>query len=131
MLFATNSTILQYCTWDRQISLFVCKPQPSLGIHNLWSFTKYKTYFECMCAKSLQSCPTLCYTKNLRLPGSSVRGILQARILEWVAKPSSSESSQPSDWTHVSYVSWIGRRILYHWQHLGSRRMGSQCICWR
>ena len=36
------------------------------------------------------------------LPDSSVRGILQARILEWVAISFSRESSQPRDWTHVS-----------------------------
>ena len=36
-------------------------------------------------AKSLQSCPTLCDPVNSRPPGSSVPGILQARILEWVA----------------------------------------------
>ena len=38
-------------------------------------------------------------------PGSSLHGILQARILEWVAMPSSRASSQPRDWTHVSYIS--------------------------
>ena len=36
-------------------------------------------------AKSLQSCPILCDSINSSLPGSSVPGILQARILEWVA----------------------------------------------
>ena len=36
----------------------------------------------CMCAKSLQSCPTLCSPINCILPGSSIHGILQARILE-------------------------------------------------
>ena len=36
-------------------------------------------------------------------------GILQARILEWVAMPSSRGSSQPRDWTHISYVFWIDR----------------------
>ena len=35
--------------------------------------------------KSLQSCPTLCDPMNCSLPGSSVHGILEARILEWVA----------------------------------------------
>ena len=54
------------------------------------------------------------------LPGSSVHGILQARILEWVAMPSSRASSQPRDWTHVSYISCIGRWILYHLCLLGS-----------
>ena len=53
-------------------------------------------------------------------PGSSVHGILQARTLEWVAMPSSRKSSQPRDQTRVSWVSCIGRRVLYHWRHLGS-----------
>ena len=47
------------------------------------------------CAKSLQSCPTLGNPVDCSLPGSSVHGILQARILEWAAMPSSRESSQP------------------------------------
>ena len=42
-----------------------------------------------------QSCPTLCDPMDYRLPGCSVHGILQARILEWVALPSSRESSNP------------------------------------
>ena len=44
-------------------------------------------------------------------PGSSVHGILNARILEWVAIPSSRGFSWPRDQTHVS---WIGMQILYH-----------------
>ena len=44
------------------------------------------------------------------LSGSSVHGIFQARILEWVAIPSSSGSSQ----THISCVSCTGWQILYH-----------------
>ena len=40
-----------------------------------------------MCAKSLQSCLTLCDSMECSLPGSSVHEILQARILEWVAFP--------------------------------------------
>ena len=47
-------------------------------------------------------------------PGSSVHGILQARILEWIAIPSSRRSSWPRDWTHISYVSYTGRWVLYH-----------------
>ena len=43
----------------------------------------------CLCAKSLQSCPILCDTMD-----SSVHGILQAKMLEWVAMPSSRGSSQ-------------------------------------
>ena len=51
--------------------------------HMFWSD------FVCVCAKSLQSHLTLCDPMDCSLPGSSVHGILQARILEWVAVPSS------------------------------------------
>ena len=51
----------------------------------------------CMHAKSLQSCLTLCNPMDCSQPGSSVHGILPARILEWVAMPSSRESSQLRD----------------------------------
>ena len=47
----------------------------------------------CVHAKSLQSCPTLCDLVDCSPPGSSVHGILQARILEWVAISSSRGSS--------------------------------------
>ena len=56
-----------------------------------------------MCAKSLQSCLTPCKPMT-SLPGSSVYGILQARILEWVAMPSSKESFQPRDRNKVSHI---------------------------
>ena len=44
-------------------------------------------------------------------------GILQARILEGVAMPSSRGSFQPRDQTHISC---IGRQVLYHQHHLGN-----------
>ena len=65
-------------------------------------------------------CPTLCDPRDCSPPGSSVRGVLQARILQWVAMPSSRGSSPPRDRTWVSYVSCIGRQVLYHECHLGS-----------
>ena len=52
-----------------------------------------------VCAKSLQSCSTLCDPMDCSAPGSSVHGILQARILEQVAMPSSSGSPRPRDRT--------------------------------
>ena len=58
----------------------------------------------CMHAKSLQLCPALCDPMDCSLPGSSVHGILQARILEWVAMPFSRGSSQPRDQTHISCI---------------------------
>ena len=48
-----------------------------------------------LCARSLQLCPTLCDPMDYSPPGSSVHGIFQARILEWVAISSSRGSSQP------------------------------------
>ena len=62
----------------------------------------------CMRGKCLHLCPTLCDPVDGSLPGSSVHRILQARILEWVAMPSSRGSSWPRDWTEVSYVFCIG-----------------------
>ena len=49
---------------------------------------------------------------------ASVHGILQARILEWVAMPSSRRSARPRDQTCVSYISCDGRQVLYLWRHL-------------
>ena len=62
-----------------------------------------------------QSCLVLCNPMDYNLPGSSVHGISQARILEWVAIPFSRGSSQIRNRTQVTYVSCIGRWILYHW----------------
>ena len=61
-----------------------------------------------------RSCTTLGDPVDCSPPGSSVHGTLQARILEWVAMPSSRGSSWPRDRTHVSYVFRTGRRVLYH-----------------
>ena len=59
--------------------------------------------------------------------GSSVHGLSQAKILEWVAISFSRRSSQPSSWTCVSCVSCIDRQILYLLSHLGkSLHVGSR-----
>ena len=65
----------------------------------------------CMCT---QSCPTLCNPMDCTLPGSTIHGIFQARILAWIAISFSRVSFQPRDWTLVSGISCIGRQILYH-----------------
>ena len=63
-----------------------------------------------MCAAQLlQLCPALCDLMDGSLPGTSVPGILQARILEWVAITSSWESSQPKNQTPCLLH-------LLHWQ---------------
>ena len=61
-----------------------------------------KMYVQCVLVA--QSCLTLCDPMDCILPGSSVHGVLQARILEWVAISFSRGSFQPRDWTHVSYA---------------------------
>ena len=90
-----------------------------------------------LCNKSLQSCLVFCNPMDCSLPGFSVHGIFQARILEWVAISFSRRSSQPMilqsrilEWVAIPpsrgdlldpgiepmshYVSCIGRWVLYH-----------------
>ena len=68
-------------------------------------------------AKSLQSCLTMCNPIDSSPPGSTIRGILQARTLEWVAISFSRRSSWPRDWTPVSCITgrfftiWVTREI--------------------
>ena len=56
-----------------------------------------------------QSCPTLCDPMDCSLPGSSIHGIFQARVLEWAAISFSRRSSQPRDQTQISCIA--GRRF--------------------
>ena len=67
-----------------------------------------------LCAVCLVTCLclTLCDPIDCRLPGSSVHGILQARILEWVVIPFSRVSSWPRNWTQVS---WVAGRYFTIW----------------
>ena len=82
-------------------------------------------YFMNMCQVFVtQSCWTLCNPMNCSLPGFSVHGILQARILQWVAISSSRGSSQSRDWTWLSCISggfftiWATREIWIHQKSL-------------
>ena len=77
-----------------------CQSPASMATDSSW--TSFMT--SCMHSKLPQSCPTLCGPIDCSLPGSSVHGILQARILQWVAMSSSRGSSQPRDQTGVSYI---------------------------
>ena len=70
----------------------------------------------CVCVLT-QSCLPLCNPMDYSPPGSSVQGILQARILEWVATPFSKGSSQLKDQTRVSCTS--GRFFTVYQNHLG------------
>ena len=62
--------------------------------------------------ESLWSYSTLCDPMDCSSPGSSIQGISQARILEWVAIPFSRRTSQPRGQTRTSCS---GRQVLYHW----------------
>ena len=65
----------------------------------------------CVCVLSHFSCVRLCNPMDCSPPGSSLHGILQARMLEWVAISFSRENSRPRDQTRVSCT---GRQVLYH-----------------
>ena len=89
--------------------LILVKTQASRGLFSFeWSLYPLDHIFVLviagMHAKLLQLCLTLSDAMDHSLPGSSVRGILQSRILDWVAMPSSRGSSQPT----FSYVSCFG-----------------------
>ena len=82
----------------------------SLSLWTTWDVPVYVFWggpWGCVCTQSLQLCLTLCDRMNCRLPDSSVDGIFQARILEWIAMPSSRGYSWPRDWTHLSWVCCI------------------------
>ena len=76
-----------------------CHPPALQYVPALSSFQPYQPS---LCMSVTQSCLTLCYPMDCSPPGSSVPGILQARILEWVAISFSRGSSWPKDWTHGS-----------------------------
>ena len=78
--------------------------------------------------KSLQSCLTLSNPMDCSPLGSFVHGILQARILEWVAMPISRGSSRPRGQTRISYVSCIGRWALYNQSHLTINTFSLQAL---
>ena len=102
---------------------------------SLWSTTRYTVQpwnpkvFGKVKVLVAQSCPTLCNPVDCILPGSSVHGILQARILEWVTIPFSRRSSKPRDWT---WVSSIAGTFFTHLSHQGSpKSLGRviKCVC--
>ena len=85
----------------------------------------YQPWMQCVHVKLIQSCLTLCNPMDCSPPGSSVHGIFQARLLEWVAMPSSRGSSLSRDRTRVSCM---GKQIPYHWRHLDSCSVGSLSV---
>ena len=79
---------MNYCIWGKDIPLFfsfLLFPSVLTCSLRVCLKEKYGIHSHAAAAKSPQSCPTLCDTMDSSPPGSSVHGVLQARILEWVA----------------------------------------------
>ena len=93
----------QYCLGRKTDQLYLCKVKMLVA----------------------QSCPTPCDLVDCSPPGSSVHGILQAGILEWVAIPFSRISSRPRDWTQVS---WITSRFFTVWARTGTELVESVTV---
>ena len=94
----------------------------SLGMQNLFSCSMW-TLVPCVCVcmhvrthtQSLSHVQLFCDLMSCRLPGSSVHGISQARILKQVAISFFRGSSGPRDQTLIFWFSCFGRQVLYYW----------------
>ena len=116
---------LMTCLWSIYANtLRAIERLKSICIIQFWGVHLCVSVYACMCAKSLQSCPALCEPMDCSPPGSSVHGILQARMLEWVATRSSRVSSQPRDRICISLHP-------LHWQmcSLPLATLGKTCVC--
>ena len=90
----------------KYLGIYLPKETKDLYIQNFkhwWKKSKGKV------SEVTQSCPTLCDPMDCSLPGSSVHGIFQAIVLEWIAISFSSGSSRPRDGTQVSCI--VDRRF--------------------
>ena len=87
---------------------------------SFWFLWIYCMFLICVCVLVTQLCLTLCDPMDCSLPGSSVHGVLQARILERVVGPFSRGSSRLRDWALVSHVAgrfltvWATREETSH-----------------
>ena len=112
LLFSIHNIFFHFCNWA-----FVFKPFWKVyGSSLLKSLSTTEALSLSWKWKITQLCPTLCNPVNY-----TVHGILQARILEWVAFPFSRRSSQPRDQTQVSHIadgfftSWATREAQEYW----------------
>ena len=84
---------------------------------------------KCCCCIVAKSCPTLCNPMDCSLPGSSVHGISQARILEWV-NISSSREIFPTQGSNSHLLHWQVVSLLLSYQGSPSKGQGSTCGSW-
>ena len=80
-LISASTAVKVTCKSVFPLNLFQIEGRADLSFHPYLLLS----YAAAAAAKLLQSCPTLCDPMNCSLPGSSLHGILQARVLEWVA----------------------------------------------
>jgi len=107
----TTMDLINTFTTSHNYHVCVCVHLRTVEIYFITEFQICNT----VCVLSVaQLCPALCDPMDCNQPGSSVQGIFQARILEWVAIYYTGGSSQPRDQACMSCISWIGRWILYH-----------------
>ena len=103
------------CTWLEDVFTLWESHAPLSPIKRLPTLSSSPR--NALSAHSLHSCLTLCDLMNCSPPDSLVHGILQARILQWGAIPSSRGASWPRNWTSISCIC---RWILYPLSHLGN-----------
>ena len=122
IIIPPDSRVLQY----RNISkyLFPCNMLQGLLALLLFWLNWWGTN-KCKETNLMTPSPTLCDPKDYNPQGSSVHGILQARILEWVAIPFCRESSRPRDQT---WVSQITGRFLTIWATRKAQNYIGQCF---
>ena len=104
---------------------------------NIFVGAQYSYLLVCLPVLVAQPCPTLGNPMDCSPPGSSVHGILWARILQWVAIPFSRGSSWSRDWTHVSsciagmfFTTWAARKApicLYLWENKCKQASSYRC----
>ena len=82
-------------------------------------FPQYTPHIECMLSRSVMS-RVFATPRTAACQAPLSTEFFPARILDWVVISSSRGSSQPSDQTHISCISCIGRQVLYHQCRLGS-----------
>ena len=103
------------CSRSKSRSIFYRLPRAALSETSNNDSLRYHSFSACVHAQLLcRDSLTVCDPVDCSPSGSSVHGILQARILKWVAMPSSRGSSPPKDQTRVSCVTRIAGKFLTH-----------------
>ena len=118
-LWSPRSSVWKQWQWTRAFNLQTMRKDTSIVTLN--GTSQQRKY------QSLSHVWNSCNPMDCILLGSSVHEIPQARILEWIAMPSSWESSWPSNWTQVSYTGgrffsiWVTREASPHPNLVGQK----------